>query len=198
MHITRQVCSQFDEKPEIKHMAVASCTDRKSITCLWRTPRGLESVRLNLCVFRFIQLMACGIGQTGHFSPPKTDNCQQIGKAPPCGVDRRRPQVFHQCQNGERWGQSHQQRPFNDACAKAQMGPKTFHELRHTYASRMVEKHYGHLAPSYIADTIRATFSTMGVVPETNVLPLTSGKWSRNVRIHPPTLDATPVTPYIT
>jgi integrase len=52
-----------------------------------------------------------------------------------------------------------------------------FHGLRHTYASRlamrgvplavitqqlghadtrMVEKHYGHLAPSYVADTVRA------------------------------------------
>ena len=55
--------------------------------------------------------------------------------------------------------------------------PITFHGLRHTWASlavmngvppmvvaknlghrdtRMVEKHYGHFAPSYIADAIRA------------------------------------------
>jgi integrase len=68
-----------------------------------------------------------------------------------------------------------------------------FHELRHSYASRlvmvgaplpmvaaqlghsdtrMVEKHYGHMAPSYVADTVRATFGTMGVVEETNLTPV--------------------------
>jgi len=28
---------------------------------------------------------------------------------------------------------------------------------------RMVEKHYGHLAPNYIADTVRAAFGSMGL-----------------------------------
>jgi integrase len=57
-----------------------------------------------------------------------------------------------------------------------------FHGLRHTYASRlamrgvplnviaaqlghsdtrMTEKHYAHLAPSYIGDTIRAAFGSL-------------------------------------
>ena len=93
--------------------------------------------------------------------------------------------------DGTRWGDSHQQRPFKAACAIAKVGSLTFHELRHTYASRlvmagaplavvaaqlghsdtrMVEKHYGHMAPSYIADTVRATFSSMGVVDKTNVV----------------------------
>jgi integrase len=61
----------------------------------------------------------------------------------------------------------------------------TFHELRHTYASmlveagiplfvvahqlghantKMVEKHYGHLAPNYIADTIRAAMPYQGIL----------------------------------
>lgn len=92
-----------------------------------------------------------------------------------------------------RWGTSHQQRPFKAACEKAKVGVLTFHELRHTYASRlvmagaplavvaaqlghtdtrMVEKHYGHMAPSYVADTVRATFTSMGVVEETNITPL--------------------------
>jgi integrase len=77
------------------------------------------------------------------------------------------------------WGKSHQQRPFKEACGRAKIAPAiTFHELRHTWASlaimagaplmvvaqnlghsdtRMVEKHYGHLAQSFIADTIRRT-----------------------------------------
>lgn len=95
--------------------------------------------------------------------------------------------------DGTRWGQSHQQRPFKAAVAKAKLAALTFHELRHTYASRlvragahlsviaaqlghtdtrMVEKHYGHLAPSYVADTVRATFTSLGIVEESNVVPL--------------------------
>ena len=35
--------------------------------------------------------------------------------------------------------------------------------------TRMVEKHYGHLAPNYVADTVRARFGTLGIVDPTNV-----------------------------
>jgi hypothetical protein len=31
---------------------------------------------------------------------------------------------------------------------------------------------YGHMAPSYVADTVRAAFSHMGIVEKTNVLIL--------------------------
>lgn len=81
--------------------------------------------------------------------------------------------------DGTVWGKSHQQRPFKEACERAKIAPAiTFHELRHTWASlsimagaplmvvaqnlghadtRMVEKHYGHLAQSFVAETIRRT-----------------------------------------
>jgi len=80
--------------------------------------------------------------------------------------------------NGSPWRKSHQLRPMADACRRAKINPPiSFHALRHTWASlatmngvpllivaktlghsdtRMVEKHYGHLAPSYISDAIRA------------------------------------------
>ena len=35
--------------------------------------------------------------------------------------------------------------------------------------TRMTEKHYAHLAPSYVADTIRAHFPTLGIVADTTV-----------------------------
>ena len=35
--------------------------------------------------------------------------------------------------------------------------------------TRMTEKHYAHLAPSYVADTIRAQFPTLGIVGDTAV-----------------------------
>ncbi len=79
--------------------------------------------------------------------------------------------------NGETWGPSNQTVPMNEACRRAGIAPPVnFHALRHSFASlavmngaplhvvgknlghadtRMVEKHYGHLAPSYVADQIR-------------------------------------------
>jgi hypothetical protein len=38
--------------------------------------------------------------------------------------------------------------------------------------TRMTEKHYAHLAPSYVADTIRAHFPTLGIAEESKVTPL--------------------------
>jgi integrase len=96
--------------------------------------------------------------------------------------------------NGKAWGRSEQQRPLAAACATAGIDPPVnFHGLRHTYASRlamrgvplaviaaqlghsdtrMVEKHYSHLAPSYIADTVRAAFGSLGIVEPSNVVPI--------------------------
>jgi hypothetical protein len=36
----------------------------------------------------------------------------------------------------------------------------------------MTEKHYAHLAPSYVADTIRAHFPTLGIGGDEAVLSL--------------------------
>ena len=76
--------------------------------------------------------------------------------------------------------------PLEKASKAARIDPAVnFHVLRHTYASRlamrgvplavitkqlghadtrMVEKHYGHLAPSYVGETVRAAFGTLGIV----------------------------------
>jgi integrase len=96
--------------------------------------------------------------------------------------------------NGKPWAKSEQQRPLAAACTAAWIEPTVnFHGLRHTYASRlamrgvplaviaaqlghsdtrMVEKHYGHLSPSYIADTVRAAFGSLGLVEPSNVVPI--------------------------
>jgi hypothetical protein len=42
--------------------------------------------------------------------------------------------------------------------------------------TRMVEKHYGHLAPTYIADTVRAAFDRMGLVQADNVATFATAK----------------------
>jgi integrase len=100
--------------------------------------------------------------------------------------------------NGRPWGKSEQQRPLSAACAAARIDPPVnFHGLRHTYASRlamrgvplaviatqlghsdtrMVEKHYGHLAPSYVADTVRAAFGLLGILEPSNVTPISAAR----------------------
>jgi integrase len=93
--------------------------------------------------------------------------------------------------DGEHWGKSHQARPLRLACKRAKITPAiSFHVLRHTHGSqlamrdvpmaviakqlghagtRMTEKHYAHLAPSYVAETIRAKSPIYGIVETGNV-----------------------------
>ena len=100
--------------------------------------------------------------------------------------------------DGEPWGMSHQRRRMLSACQAAKIQPAiSFHILRHTHASRlamrgvpmgviahqlghtdtrMAEKHYAHLSPSYVADTIRQNFPALGIVKQDNVTPLQSQK----------------------
>lgn len=106
---------------------------------------------------------------------------------------KRRDEMVFVRSNGRRWKTADQQRPLASACKKIALTDVTFHGFRHTYASRlamkgvpfgviaaqlghrdtrMVERHYGHLAPNYIAETVRAAFTTMGVVEPDNVIPL--------------------------
>jgi integrase len=97
--------------------------------------------------------------------------------------------------NGKPWSADHQLRPMCAACERAKIDPPVgFHQLRHTWAShavmngvpllvvaknlghvdtRMVEKHYGHLAPSYIADAIRAHAPKFGFARDRKVVKLT-------------------------
>jgi integrase len=83
------------------------------------------------------------------------------------------------------------QRPMLDACRRARIEPAVgFHILRHSWAglsvmagmplmvvarnlghadTRMVEKHYGHLAPSYVAETVRKHAPSFGIEPDEKV-----------------------------
>lgn len=97
--------------------------------------------------------------------------------------------------DGSPWHPSHQARPMRAACERAKIAPRiSFHGLRHTWASlatmngvplivvarnlghadtRMVEKHYAHLAPSHIADAIRKDAPRFGFKPDGKVTTLT-------------------------
>jgi integrase len=91
------------------------------------------------------------------------------------------------------WARDHQKGPIVEACERAKIRPANFHVLRHTWAShavmngvplmvvaknlghsttRMVEKHYGHLAPSFVADAIRAGAPRFGFESDDKVKTL--------------------------
>ena len=96
--------------------------------------------------------------------------------------------------DGGLWGKSHQLRSMLEACERAKIKPAvSFHVLRHAHGStlamrgvplgviaeqlghadtRMTEKHYAHLAPSYVANTIRAHFPMLGIAGDATVKPM--------------------------
>jgi integrase len=96
--------------------------------------------------------------------------------------------------DGSAWQKSEQGPPLREANARAKIKPPViFHSLRHTWASlavmagvplvvvaknlghantAMTEKHYSHLAPSYMADEIRKNAPVYDVKPDKKVVPL--------------------------
>jgi integrase len=87
--------------------------------------------------------------------------------------------------SGSPFTQSNQQKPMIEASARAKIKPRvSFHILRHCYASlavmngmplmvvaknlghsdtRMVEKHYRHLSPNYVAEAVRKSAPRFGI-----------------------------------
>ena len=100
--------------------------------------------------------------------------------------------------DGSPWYRVALARAMRAACDVAKVRPTaTFHVLRHTYAShlaqggvplmfiaealghadtRMVARHYGHLAPSHVADAIRAALPKFGGMAAHNVTDLRTRK----------------------
>jgi integrase len=96
--------------------------------------------------------------------------------------------------DGDVWAKSQQVRPLEIASGIARISPPvSFHVLRHTHGShlaiqgvpfgviarqlghsdtRMTEKHYAHLAPNYVAETIRAKFPNLGIAEAETVVAL--------------------------
>jgi integrase len=95
---------------------------------------------------------------------------------------------------GALWSKGDQAHPMKAACRRAGISPPVnFHATRHTWAShavmngvpllivaknlghattKMVETHYGHMAPSHVADAIRAGAPRFEVPAPTNVRSL--------------------------
>jgi integrase len=124
-------------------------------------------------------------------SVPLTDDAVHFFAAETAG--KTRTALVLTRDEGGAWGKSHQHRPIWDACTIAKIAPAvSFHILRHTFAARLAmrnvpmavvaaalgnteaicARHYAHLAPGYIANAIRENAGGMGLVPPTNIAPL--------------------------
>ncbi|HBO85215.1 MAG TPA: hypothetical protein DD641_09700 [Deltaproteobacteria bacterium] len=113
---------------------------------------------------------------------PLTDEGKELFEQLTAGRDGN-DHIFQR--NGTLWTKSLQARRMIEACRTAKIEPViSFHVLRHTYGSllamkgvslqviaevlghsdtRMTIKHYAHLQPSYVADTIRANLPSFGI-----------------------------------
>jgi integrase len=107
---------------------------------------------------------------------------------------RPRAKPFLLRSDGSTWAKSFQFRPMRAACEAANITPAVgFHILRHTHASRLAmagvpmaviaqqlghsdtkvtEKHYAHLSPGYVSDTIRDAFLPFGITSSNAVTPM--------------------------
>ncbi len=137
-----------------------------------------------------------GAGRPGWHAKPRhvilTDEGQSFFENAIMG--KKKDALIFTHESGEAWGKSHQKRPLSEACQRVNVKPAiSFHVLRHTHGSllamkgvpmpviakqlghsdtRMTEKHYAHLSPSYVADTIRQNFPRLGIRETTNIQPL--------------------------
>jgi integrase len=96
--------------------------------------------------------------------------------------------------DGGQWGKSQQLRRMAEAFARAKTAKTSYHDLRRTYGARLAlrgvpmaviaeamghkderitRKHYAHLAPSYVSDTVRAAVAGLGIVERSNVISIT-------------------------
>lgn len=92
--------------------------------------------------------------------------------------------------DGEPWKASQQLRRMAEAYVAAKIAKTGFHDLRRTFGARMAlkgvpmaviaealghaderitRKHYAHLAPSYVAETVRAAIAGLGIMAPSNV-----------------------------
>jgi integrase len=125
-----------------------------------------------------------GDGSERVFHVHLTDEAREFFQASCAG--RRGNDLIFTRTDGRPWGKSQQQALMREASKRAGIAPVNFHATRHTFAShavmngaplmvvagalghvdtRQIEKHYGHLAPSYAADAIRKAAPRYGIKP---------------------------------
>jgi integrase len=97
--------------------------------------------------------------------------------------------------DGTQWMRSQQLRRMEDAFDRAGIDKTTFHDLRRSYGARLARagvpmaviaeamghkderitrKHYAHLAPSYVSETVRAAVAGLGIGEKSNIISIAS------------------------
>ena len=97
--------------------------------------------------------------------------------------------------DGTQWMRSQQLRRMEDAFDRAGINKTTFHDLRRSYGARLARagvpmaviaeamghkderitrKHYAHLAPSYVSETVRAAVAGLGIGEKSNITSIAS------------------------
>jgi integrase len=106
---------------------------------------------------------------------------------------RAKPGALLLTRDGKPWTRSAQEAPLTEACGRAGVARVRFHELRHTYASRLImrgvpmavvssllghssvkvtEAHYAHLQPDFVSAAVRNAIGWLGIVAAENVRSL--------------------------
>jgi len=139
-----------------------------------------------------------GDAGTVHITKSKTGRARHVFLTPEgvqffanLATGRGKGELFFRATRGGQWARANQQHPMLVACRRARIEPPVgFHQLRHSWASlsvmggmplmvvaknlghastAMVERHYGHLSPGYVADAIRKHAPRFGGVKAGNV-----------------------------
>ena len=98
---------------------------------------------------------------------------------------KRSTELIFRRDDGKAWGKSHQNRPIKKACERAGIKPAiSFHILRHSYAAalakegialqmiaeaigdsdtRIVQRHYAHLSPDHVLDSIQRALPVLEI-----------------------------------
>jgi integrase len=158
---------------------------------------------------RFGELAALTVGDVDlpaaqvYIAPSKSGKARHV-PLPPAGLSFFEELVTGRAaadpvftRSGGTWGKNHHVRDLIDACAKAKIDPPiTFHELRHTYASTLINagvelpiiakllghadtritmRHYAHLADKTLAKAVRK-LPAFGHEPTGKVKPIESSR----------------------
>jgi len=128
-----------------------------------------------------------GVGRAVYLDPEGVDLFKQLS------AGRAKSERMFIKSTGLPWGAAHQARPLREARVAAKVDHVCFHDLRRTYGARLAlkgvpmaiiaealghaderitRKHYAHLAPSHVAEAVRAAVAGMQIVQKSNVVAI--------------------------
>lgn len=188
------------DAPKIRYLSRDECT-RLMNACAPDFRLLVQAALLTGCRYGELALLRCGdfnadVG-TIYVRASKTGKTRNVplneegkGFFEDVTAGRDGKKMMFRREAGGAWGRAHQQRRMSDAAKIAKIEDVSFHILRHTYGSalvqqgvsmaviaaalghkdtRMAERHYAHLGSSYVAKVIREKLPPLGIARKGNV-----------------------------